>query len=101
MSSSNFMQKAIRDIDNAEHIRQLLENNSETQRHINEKDEHGDTLLHFASMIHNTDFITAKDGLVIEQDVKFQKVLKRLLNQSWMRATIKKNIVRNKVNHSS
>lgn len=64
------MQKAIRDIDNAYHIRQLLENNSEIQRHINEKDEHGDTLLHFASMIRNTDFITAKDGLVIKQDAE-------------------------------
>lgn len=49
------MQKAIRNIDNAYSIRQLLENHQETQRCINEKDEHGDTLLHFASRIHNMD----------------------------------------------
>ncbi|KAL7325942.1 hypothetical protein PS15p_208355 [Mucor circinelloides] len=55
MNSSNFMQKAIRNIDNAYSIRKLFENHRETQRCINEKDEHGDTLLHFASRIHNMD----------------------------------------------
>lgn len=49
------MQKAIRNIDNADHIRKLFENHPEARRDINEKDEHGDTLLHFASRIHNMD----------------------------------------------
>lgn len=52
------MQKLIRHIDDKDLIKQLLENNQNTRQYINEKDEHGDTLLHFASRIHNIEVMT-------------------------------------------
>jgi hypothetical protein len=49
----HFMQKIIKSIDNTEQVSKLLTECFDKNKALNAKDDHGDTLLHFASRIHN------------------------------------------------
>ncbi|KAI7903176.1 ankyrin repeat-containing domain protein [Cokeromyces recurvatus] len=49
-STNQFIHKVLKTIDNKDQVEKIVKDN---QQAINEKDEHGDTLLHFASRIHN------------------------------------------------
>lgn len=48
----SFMQKIIRSIDNKDKVETLLKQYASEGNLINERDAHGDSLLHFASRIH-------------------------------------------------
>lgn len=48
----DFMQRIIKSIDNRREVEAWLEKYKDEGDFINDKDEHGDSLLHFASRIH-------------------------------------------------
>jgi hypothetical protein len=48
-----FMQKVIKSIDNKEQVTKLLNGCVDKSKALSTKDDHGDTLLHFASRIQN------------------------------------------------